>query len=116
MDDFIETHIPIYIIHNSVRSMILLSNRCYRYVWCIQFMWFCWLQYFVLLFLLLLCCLVWLFCFVLVRIITVHGRTKEQKGRAVASCDWEAIRRIKEALPVPVFSNGGISSLEDLDR
>eukprot|EP00904_Undaria_pinnatifida_P005991 jgi/Undpi1/2521/HiC_scaffold_13.g05900.m1 len=50
------------------------------------------------------------------RIITVHGRTKEQKGRAVASCDWEAIRRIKEALPVPVFSNGGISSLEDLDR
>lgn len=50
------------------------------------------------------------------RIITVHGRTKEQKGRAVASCDWDAIRRIKEALPVPVFSNGGISSLEDCQR
>ncbi|CAN0383254.1 unnamed protein product, partial [Scytosiphon promiscuus] len=27
------------------------------------------------------------------RIITVHGRTKEQKGRAVAGCDWDAIRR-----------------------
>ena len=50
------------------------------------------------------------------RIITVHGRTKEMRGRAVASCDWEAIRRVKEALPVPVFSNGGIASLEDVDR
>ncbi|CAM9769779.1 unnamed protein product, partial [Hapterophycus canaliculatus] len=50
------------------------------------------------------------------RIITVHGRTKEQKGRAVAACDWDAIRRIKEALPVPVFSNGAISSLEDVER
>ena len=50
------------------------------------------------------------------RIITVHGRTKEQKGRAVASCNWDAIRRVKEALPVPVFSNGAIASLEDVER
>ncbi|CAM9930215.1 unnamed protein product [Ascophyllum nodosum] len=50
------------------------------------------------------------------RIITVHGRTKEQKGRAVSECDWEAIRRVKEALPVPVFANGGIASLADYDR
>jgi len=51
-----------------------------------------------------------------VRIITVHGRTKEQKGRAVSDCNWDAIRRIKTALPVPVFSNGAISSLEDVER
>lgn len=50
------------------------------------------------------------------RIITVHGRTKEQKGRLVAGCDWDAIRRVKEALPVPVFSNGAISSSKDVER
>ncbi|CAM9963401.1 unnamed protein product [Ectocarpus sp. 6 AP-2014] len=50
------------------------------------------------------------------RIITVHGRTKEQKSKATAGCNWDAIRRIKEALPVPVFSNGAISSLEDVER
>lgn len=50
------------------------------------------------------------------RIITVHGRTKEMKGKLVAGCDWDAIRRIKEALPVPVFSNGAISSSKDVER
>lgn len=34
----------------------------------------------------------------------------------MASCNWDAIRRVKEALPVPVFSNGAIASLEDVER
>jgi len=47
-------------------------------------------------------------------LLTVHGRTKEQNKHLVGMCDWEAIRRIKERMPIPVFANGGISDLEDV--
>ena len=47
-------------------------------------------------------------------LLTVHGRTKEQNKHLVGTCDWEAIRRIKERMPIPVFANGGISDLDDV--
>ena len=46
-----------------------------------------------------------------VRMVTVHGRTRCQfyNGRA----DWRAIRRVKDAVSVPVVANGDAGSLAD---
>lgn len=50
--------------------------------------------------------------------LTIHGRTREQKQQMTGEVNWDMLRRLKEHFKdkVPIVANGGIQFLEDVNR
>ena len=46
--------------------------------------------------------------------ITVHGRTRKMKDHRKGHADWHIIRKVRDALTIPVVANGSVSTFEDI--
>lgn len=49
------------------------------------------------------------------QIITIHGRTREQRGQSTGLADWDHIEKVRKELTIPVFANGNILYRDDID-
>ena len=48
-------------------------------------------------------------------LLTVHGRTRDHNKQTVGPANYPIIRKVKQALKIPVVLNGGISNFEDIE-
>jgi tRNA-dihydrouridine synthase 1 len=47
-----------------------------------------------------------------IHMLTIHGRTRFQKGPSIGPCDWDAVKQVVDLLGqrIPILANGSISS------
>jgi tRNA-dihydrouridine synthase 1 len=55
------------------------------------------------------------------KLLTIHGRTINEKGTNIAHADWDMLKRIRlhyaHTHPhIPIIANGGIESYDDIER
>ena len=50
--------------------------------------------------------------------LTIHGRTREQRGHDTGAANWDDIKRVVELVGhrVPIIANGGICNMDDVRR
>lgn len=48
--------------------------------------------------------------------LTVHGRTREMKGQLTGLADWSQIAAVRHAVSVPVYANGNMQFMANVDQ
>jgi tRNA-dihydrouridine synthase 1 len=53
-----------------------------------------------------------------IHLLTIHGRTRHEKGNQIGHADWKTIRRAVDLLGdrIPIFANGSLESYEDIEE